>query len=178
MGLGRFDPPRSRSYPPRRWRGPGCDSARCGAAQQNTPPTPPGTPLLSERVLLCQKCGAERKRHRTDKGWSCKRCGKSSSPVRKLRQAAARRARDCGIPFSLQSGDITIPTHCPVLGIELRPGPNGGHANSPSLDRIRPELGYVSGNVAVISMRANRIKNDATPAELRRVADWLESQLT
>lgn len=43
-----------------------------------------------------------------------------------------------------------------------------------SLDRIVPSLGYVPGNVAVISHRANRIKSDATADELRAVADWLD----
>ena len=41
--------------------------------------------------------------------------------------------------------------------------------NSPSLDRIRLELGYVKGNVRVISGRANLLKNDATIEELEAV---------
>jgi hypothetical protein len=43
---------------------------------------------------------------------------------------------------------------------------------SPSIDRIIPSLGYVRGNVVIVSMRANRIKTDATDAELRRVAKF------
>jgi hypothetical protein len=38
------------------------------------------------------------------------------------------------------------------------------------VDRIVPELGYVKGNVIVVSCRANRIKSDATPDELERIA--------
>ena len=95
-----------------------------------------------------------------------------------MRGGARRRAKALGLPYRLAREDVAVPTHCPVLGIELAPGTGGRAINSsPTLDRIRPELGYVRGNVAIISMRANRIKNDATPAELRRVADWLESQL-
>ena len=45
---------------------------------------------------------------------------------------------------------------------------------NPSLDRIRPELGYIVGNIAIISMRANLIKQDASAEELRQVASWTE----
>ena len=58
---------------------------------------------------------------------------------------------------------------CPVLGIPLVIGEGACSDNSPSIDRIIPELGYVKGNIKVISRRANRIKNDATPDELFKV---------
>ena len=47
---------------------------------------------------------------------------------------------------------------------------------TPSLDRINPKLGYVKGNVQVISWRANNIKRDATAEELRLVADFVARQ--
>lgn len=82
------------------------------------------------------------------------------------------RARAKGLPFSITKDDIVIPAVCPVLGVAFAlpvmdqkgPGPY-----SPSLDRLRPELGYVPGNIRVISYRANRIRNDATVAELEAV---------
>ena len=40
-----------------------------------------------------------------------------------------------------------------------------------TVDRIDSSLGYVKGNVWVVSYRANAIKRDATPEELRRIAD-------
>lgn len=86
------------------------------------------------------------------------------------------RAKRLGIPFDLERTDISIPDFCPVLGIELiyRGGVGSGyHANSPSLDRIKPSLGYVKGNVRVISARANLLKNDASVEELERVLDDL-----
>jgi len=52
----------------------------------------------------------------------------------------------------------------------------GARPDSPSVDRIRPELGYVPGNVAVISVKANFIKGNATAAEIRLVAEWLDKQ--
>ena len=65
---------------------------------------------------------------------------------------------------------------CPVFGVEFERGGEGDERNnSPSLDRIVPELGYVEGNVVWISNRANILKRDATWEELQRVAEWLKS---
>ena len=41
--------------------------------------------------------------------------------------------------------------------------------DSPSLDRIVSSLGYVKGNIRVISYKANRVKSNATLEELRKV---------
>ena len=69
----------------------------------------------------------------------------------------------------------TVPEFCPVLGIKLVPYNNGSgfHIDSPSLDRIKPELGYIKGNVRVISNRANLLKNNATVEELEKVLEDL-----
>ena len=40
-----------------------------------------------------------------------------------------------------------------------------------------PNKGYVKGNIIVVSMRANRIKTDATFDEIRKVADFYEKLL-
>lgn len=86
--------------------------------------------------------------------------------------AKARAARD-GLPFTITRDDILIPSHCPILGLPLFPGKGrGGGDNSPSLDRIRNELGYVRGNVIVTSLRANRLKSDASIEELRDIASF------
>lgn len=80
-----------------------------------------------------------------------------------------------GIPFNLTAEDIEIPSHCPILGIPLfrNTGGNKPTGNSPSVDRIVPELGYIKGNIQVISQRANIMKNDANPEELLKFADWV-----
>ena len=89
---------------------------------------------------------------------------------------AKKRAKDKGVPFEITREDIVVPTHCPILGIKLERGIGARNYvdTSPSLDRIVPEKGYVVGNIAVISMRANRIKNDATTDELRSVLAFVE----
>lgn len=96
-------------------------------------------------------------------------------PERFLLYAAKHRAKSAGVPFDLIPEDIRIPATCPVLGVALVRGRGRGRATdwSPSIDRVVPELGYVRGNVEVISMRANRIKNNATLEELEAIVDYL-----
>lgn len=81
------------------------------------------------------------------------------------------------LPFDITFKDILIPEICPVLGIELIAGGGAGSDNTPSLDRIIPEKGYVKGNVRIISMRANRIKDNGTAEEHRRIADYIDGLL-
>lgn len=88
--------------------------------------------------------------------------------------AARRRAAKRGLPFSLRFEDLVVPVRCSVLGIRLEKGTRKRHGNSPSLDRIVPSRGYVPGNVAVISLRANTLKNSGTAAEHRQIADWID----
>ena len=84
--------------------------------------------------------------------------------------AARARAQKAGVPFDLSPDDIVIPAVCPVLGIPLRRGAD--RASAPSLARLVPARGYVRGNVIVVSMRANRLKSDATMDELETIADF------
>jgi hypothetical protein len=104
---------------------------------------------------------------------------KASTPegrVRGLVIRAKARAKERGVPFDLDVKDLLpLPIVCPVLGIRLTF--NGGRMkrNSPSLDRMKPELGYVRGNVRVISQRANGLKSDATSEELEAVSRYVRS---
>lgn len=95
--------------------------------------------------------------------------------IRSMFLNAKGRAKKQGIPFAISKDDIKIPDVCPVLGIPLLWGVGQGRMSdsSPSLDKIIPELGYVPGNICVISWRANRLKNDATLAELEAVCSYL-----
>jgi hypothetical protein len=91
---------------------------------------------------------------------------------------AKRRAKEKGVPFDLTPDYVRslAVDRCPSLGVELVYGSgNGGSAeyNSASLDRIVPSLGYVRGNVQVLSARANAMKSDASPEELLLFANWV-----
>jgi hypothetical protein len=94
-------------------------------------------------------------------------------PEKYLLSSCRVRAKRKGIPFNLKLSDIKIPDVCPILGIQLKVGTGNAHANSPTLDRIVPELGYVRGNVWVISLRANLMKSNASKEELRLFAKWV-----
>lgn len=87
--------------------------------------------------------------------------------------SAKRRAKAEHVPFTLTLGDIIIPKRCPVLGIPLQPGKGCWTANSPSLDRFIPALGYVPSNIEVISQRANMLKHSASFEEIWALAAWM-----
>lgn len=84
-----------------------------------------------------------------------------------------------GIPFDIDFNDIYFPTHCPILGTKLVYSNNSTNMadNIPSFDRLNPKLGYIKGNVKIISYRANRIKNDATLAELEAIIAYAKTYL-
>lgn len=88
---------------------------------------------------------------------------------------AKTRATLLKIPFDITSEDIfnIIPEECPILKHKLEIGNLGGDKYSPSLDRIVPELGYVKGNIQIISRLANAMKNNATPEELKLFAEYI-----
>lgn len=93
-----------------------------------------------------------------------------ANPETRMLSSARARAKKAGVPFEITVDDIVIPDKCPVFGFELQNGVS--RDTSPSIDRIRPELGYVKSNIQIISTRANRIKNNSTPEELRMLADY------
>lgn len=59
--------------------------------------------------------------------------------------------------------------HC----LNCNHGHSGYFDDSPSIDRIIPELGYTKGNIRVISNRANLLKSNATIEELQKVINDL-----
>lgn len=80
-----------------------------------------------------------------------------------------------GLEWTIEFGDILWPTHCPILGLELDYFAETRQENSPSFDRVDSSKGYVKGNVQIMSWRANRIKNDGTAEEHRKIADYLDT---
>jgi hypothetical protein len=101
-----------------------------------------------------------------------------SGRTRTMLTAARKRAVKKGIAFGITLNDIHIPAHCPLFGTPLRMiGDNLYNNDSPSLDRIDNTKGYVPGNVAVISLRANKLKSNLTPNELRHFAAALQNYL-
>jgi len=90
---------------------------------------------------------------------------------------AKRRAKRDSIVFDLSEEELKIPETCPVLNIPLQRSEKIVSPNSPSLDRIIPEKGYVKGNIIVISNMANTIKQNATPEQIIAVGEFYKKLL-
>lgn len=95
-----------------------------------------------------------------------------------LRKAKTR-AKQKNVPFNINEQDLVIPSICPVLGIPLEAGIGKRtiQPNSPTLDRIIPDKGYVKGNIIVVSSIANIIKNNATPEQIIAVGEFYKKIL-
>ena len=89
-----------------------------------------------------------------------------------LVEASKERARKKGLEHTLTTEDIQIPSHCPVLGIPIVVGVGKQTDNSPSIDRIDNERGYVKENVIVVSWKANDLKGRATVEELEKIVSF------
>lgn len=93
-------------------------------------------------------------------------------PEKFLLWSAKRRAKSKSLPFNIEESDITIPVNCPILGVPLKRSKKYGASDSPTLDRIIPALGYIKGNIQVISNMANRMKQDATFEQMAKLGEW------
>lgn len=118
-------------------------------------------PKTSKTVALCNDCNSNRV--------------KGESVEKKMLRRAKQRAKEKGLEFNLTEDDVVVPTHCPILGIELKmhKGRSGGNPGSPALDRVDNSKGYVKGNVMVMSHLANMMKSSANTEELIRFAEWV-----
>ena len=127
----------------------------------------------------CKVCAnrASRQYSKTPKGMANRRKSEKAfrrrDPRKYLLRNARVRSERWGIPFSITLDDIVIPKECPILGIKIEVG-NKSHDGSPTLDKIRPELGYIPSNIHVISRRANCIKSNATADEILKVGNYMK----
>lgn len=95
--------------------------------------------------------------------------------------SARRHARERNINCELKVSDLKIPEYCPVLGIKMNPKIGKGRQNrielgdSPTIDRMNNDIGYISENICVISGRANHLKSDATIEEIESIVSYMKS---
>lgn len=142
---------------------------RCACGKEKTIP---GINLRSKKSNRTTSCGtgcAQRKHGMCNNG-------KVTSEY-KLFHLAKHRAESMKLPFTLVLSDIKIPKICPLLGIPIVAGSKKRTENSPTLDRLIGDKGYTPNNVIVVSWRANRIKNDASLDELKKLTTNLEACL-
>lgn len=98
-------------------------------------------------------------------------------PKKYLLAAAKTRSRLNQLEFNITEDDIIIPEVCPILGVKLNPVHYSKYdkENSPCLDRINNDRGYVKGNIAVISFKANRLKGSLTKELLERLLVYVST---
>lgn len=98
---------------------------------------------------------------------------RSKRPLYYIVKQARKRARQLGLEFDLKDSDLKIPTHCPVLGLELKSNSGSGAKDSYSIDRIDNTKGYTKDNVRVISFEANNLKGANTVETLDKIKRYI-----
>lgn len=144
--------------------------------------TTPDWPENHRDCVVCKQilpfeCFHKLKKGRFGYNTTCKSCRQPVSQAQYkdqdwkvlLYNRAKTRATKLGREFTITVDDIVIPDVCPVFNVPMVRGTK----YAPSLDRMDSTKGYVPGNVKVISLRANVIKNDATAYELQQVTDYV-----
>ncbi len=96
------------------------------------------------------------------------------------RQAALRE----GIPFTIEFDDLELPEFCPVFGVKLEysgskqeNGKQTRNPNKASIDKLIPELGYIPGNVFVVSWRANNLKSNMSIDQLEMILKYMKDNI-
>lgn len=99
--------------------------------------------------------------------------------LKDLLYGAKKRAKQLNIEFTITIESFKEQTHCLIFKhVQFDFSSNSkGRSNSMSIDRIDPSKGYTPDNVWLISQRANRIKNDASPEELKLIAEAVAERM-
>lgn len=122
----------------------------------------------TEHRTTCKNCSrALKEKERRNRDWKV-------DAAKLLYKNIKSRCKRTGKEFSINLEDIIIPEKCPVFGFELKREDKKTWMFAPSVDRIDSSKGYINGNIIVVSRRANILKRDSTPDELRKLADYYE----
>lgn len=156
---------------------------------------PRSTISMTEVVLpdnkICRLCGLLKPSHAFPPRYTynereCKTCvniraavnrrsRQLRDPMRHAWKELRNKCKSKSLAFNLTPEYLTSiwSGRCPVLGYTLSFETHRGCDEAPELDQFHPKLGYTEGNVAWISRRANRIKNDATLEEIENLYIWM-----
>lgn len=100
-----------------------------------------------------------------------------AKPEKAIFFSTKRRAKIEGINFNLEESDIFIPDKCPILDIKLQMHSDYARDNSPSIDRLIPNKGYIKGNCFIISYKANRMKQDNSLEDLEKIVKYIQERI-
>ncbi len=87
-----------------------------------------------------------------------------------------QRSRQNGIEFDITIEDLLAikVDVCPALGLTLNYSNTGKRLpETATVDRVDCSKGYTKSNIMILSWRANNLKRDASPDELKRLSDFL-----
>lgn len=140
----------------------------------------------------CIKCNIEKpiesfilhKHQKDGRRNTCRECTKEyyikrmlDKPFDKLHRNKKAECKKKGIPYNLDIEYLnSIWTGCcPVFSIDIiKYSPYAKSSDlTAHLDRIDPNKGYIKGNVAFLSSRANRLKNNASIEELKKILRYM-----
>lgn len=136
-------------------------------------------------MIVCNRCNVPKDEiNFRPKRKHCKKCEYEmhtqwgrNNVTKVMIQSAKFRAKRDQVPFAITVEDVVIPEVCPVFGVVMKQGSRREHENSPTIDRIIPERGYVKGNIRVISHLANMLKSKATLEQLQKMILYLETHV-
>lgn len=106
------------------------------------------------------------------RGGPKKRTSSSKKPINKSLESiiclrAKHNAKSKGLEFDLEESDIELPEYCPLLGVKLLYDIDDNQDYFyHTIDRIDSTLGYIRGNIQIISRLANTMKSNATVDQL------------
>ena len=111
--------------------------------------------------------GAEKRYRHSIKGWISRR-------LRKIKDHEKKHGYKSNIDGAYLQ--MLLVDKCPVFGYDLIYGGTGMSRppNLAALDRIDNNIGYMKGNLHIISDHANSMKRNATYDELLRFAKWAQ----
>jgi hypothetical protein len=93
-----------------------------------------------------------------------------------IKNRSKTRNYECNLDVEYLKSIYPNNNKCPILNIKLVRSRNGnGQDNSPSLDRIDSNKGYIKGNVMFMCQLANRMKNNANIKQLKLFGKWTET---
>lgn len=110
----------------------------------------------------------------------CRRLGNIEAALtgKRMLSSAKRRATEQNVPFDEQAATDLITQayqpgktiYCAITGEQLLYNfRSGNNRQSPSLDKVIPHLGYVAGNLMIVSQEVNIIKSDCTTHQLKNL---------
>jgi hypothetical protein len=123
------------------------------------------------RASSCKKCMRESQRLRYESH-------RKSNPFLHKATRIKSRASSLGVPYDLDKDYLeSIWTgSCPIFGQEISLSEARGNPWCAELDRLRPDLGYVKGNVRFLSRKANSYKSNMTLEEAEKIYLWMEKE--